>query len=83
MAVLGRRAAAAVESTDVLPSQLRHVELSKQTLESLERARSPGLPQELQAEHLRQAAVSLGRISGAVDVEDLLDLIFSRFCIGK
>jgi tRNA modification GTPase len=35
------------------------------------------------AEDLRQAAVALGRVSGRVDVEDLLDVIFSSFCIGK
>ena len=38
---------------------------------------------ELRAEHLRQAMRHLGRITGAVDVEDILDSIFSRFCIGK
>ncbi len=38
---------------------------------------------ELKAEELRLAADALGRITGRVDVEDLLDRIFSRFCIGK
>jgi len=38
---------------------------------------------ELQAEELRRAARALGRIVGAVDVEDVLDAVFSRFCIGK
>lgn len=38
---------------------------------------------DLQAEHLRQAAHAIGRITGKVDVEDLLDVIFSEFCIGK
>ena len=38
---------------------------------------------ELRADDLRLAADRLGRISGAVDVEDLLDVIFSQFCIGK
>ncbi len=38
---------------------------------------------ELRAEDLRQAANALGRITGRVDVEDLLDEIFGRFCIGK
>lgn len=37
----------------------------------------------LLAEHLRDASTALGRITGAVDVEDVLDHIFSRFCIGK
>jgi tRNA modification GTPase len=38
---------------------------------------------ELRAEDLRLAARALGRITGRVDVEDILDLIFRDFCIGK
>lgn len=39
--------------------------------------------EELLAEELRQAAVELGRLTGRVDVEDILDVIFRDFCIGK
>jgi tRNA modification GTPase len=38
---------------------------------------------ELVAEDVRLAARSLGRITGRVDVEDVLDVIFREFCIGK
>ncbi len=38
---------------------------------------------ELVAEDLRLAARALGRITGRVDVEDILDVIFEDFCIGK
>lgn len=38
---------------------------------------------ELAAEDLRLAMRALGRITGSVDVEDLLDVIFRDFCIGK
>ncbi len=38
---------------------------------------------DLICEDLRLAARSLGRITGRVDVEDLLDVIFGEFCIGK
>ena len=38
---------------------------------------------ELAAENLRSAAMSLGKITGRVGVEDLLDIIFKDFCIGK
>jgi tRNA modification GTPase len=39
--------------------------------------------EELLAEELRRAALSLGRLLGRVDVEDILDVIFREFCIGK
>ncbi len=38
---------------------------------------------ELRAEDLRQAATALGRVTGRVDIEDILDQVFGRFCIGK
>ena len=38
---------------------------------------------ELMAEDTRMAARTIGRITGRVDVEDLLDVIFRDFCIGK
>ena len=49
---------------------------------SLERCLMAELP-ELTAEDLRLAARSIGRITGKVDVEDLLDVVFQDFCIGK
>eukprot|EP00975_Prorocentrum_lima_P001989 433209-Prorocentrum_lima.AAC.1 len=44
---------------------------------------SKDLPLDLAAEELRAATLELGRVTGAVDVEDLLDVIFRDFCIGK
>jgi len=38
---------------------------------------------ELSAEELRLGARALGRITGRVDVDDLLDIVFADFCIGK
>jgi tRNA modification GTPase len=38
---------------------------------------------ELRAEDLRGAAQALGRLTGRVDAELVLDRIFGRFCIGK
>jgi tRNA modification GTPase len=38
---------------------------------------------ELRAEDLRRAAFAIGRMTGRVDVEDVLGVIFGRFCIGK
>lgn len=81
---IGRRAAEATgDSGDILPSRLRHVELLDAANRHLHRAADERMAQELRAEELRLAAERLGRIVGAVDVEDLLDVIFSQFCIGK
>ncbi len=35
------------------------------------------------AEALRQARVALDRVTGRAGVEDMLDALFTRFCIGK
>jgi tRNA modification GTPase len=85
LAEIGRRAAAAIgDAGDILPSRLRHVDLLNETKRFLISALSgQDRGQELRAEELRLAADRLGRIVGAVDVEDLLDVIFSQFCIGK
>jgi len=40
-------------------------------------------PAELVAEHVRSAAQALARLMGIVEVDDYLDVVFSRFCIGK
>ncbi len=37
----------------------------------------------LVAEHLRRARIAFDRITGAADVEDMLDALFGRFCVGK
>ena len=39
--------------------------------------------EDLLAEELRLAAQAMGRLTGRVDVEDILDVIFRDFCIGK
>ena len=80
---LSTLAAAGLESgADVVVTRARH----RQALESchlaLLRAAGAGQP-ELKAEDLRLAVRELGRITGRVDVEDVLDVIFKEFCIGK
>ena len=63
-------------------TRARHRQALDETQEALRRAQTAPLP-ELAAEDLRLASRSLGRITGSVDVEDLLDVIFADFCIGK
>lgn len=60
----------------------RHRDALEDCRDSLLRAiHAPML--ELMAEDVRLAARALGRITGRVEVDDLLDVIFSDFCIGK
>jgi len=69
------------------PTRPRHREALMRTADALERFlvrdNAQHLGAELEAEDLRLAARELGRITGRVDVEDLLDVIFRDFCIGK
>ena len=63
-------------------TRARHRAALSACVASLERAAAaPTL--DLIAEDVRLAARELGRITGRVDVEDLLDVIFREFCIGK
>ena len=63
-------------------TRARHREALQKTVEALDRAMV--VPEsELAAEDLRLAVRNLGSITGKVDVEDLLDMIFRDFCIGK
>ena len=62
----------------------RQRSLLMDTAASLDRSLAAvGRGEELVAEDLRSAAYSLGRLLGRVDVEDILDVIFREFCIGK
>jgi tRNA modification GTPase len=63
----------------------RHRHVLADTLAALRRALSEDVAarEDLLAEDLRVAAQALGRLTGRVDVEDVLDVIFRDFCIGK
>mgnify|MGYP001288005560 FL=1 len=63
-------------------TRLRHRQALEECREALLRAEGAPLP-ELVAEDVRLALRALGRITGKVDVEDLLDIVFRDFCIGK
>ena len=72
------------DAGQVLPSRRRHLDNLVEAVGWLERAvAGPRDLVELRAEELRLAGDALGRITGAVGVEDLLDVIFGEFCIGK
>jgi tRNA modification GTPase len=85
MQALQRRVAAALGAEEAAPiTRARHRALILEARDALGRA-GAALDQgaELAAEDVRLAARALGRLTGKVDVEDVLDEIFARFCIGK
>ena len=67
-----------------LIGRTRQRKLLQETATSLRRCvEVVGQGEELAAEELRMASHSLGRLLGRVDVEDILDVIFREFCVGK
>jgi tRNA modification GTPase len=82
LTLLGERVAQTYRIEAPVLTRARHRQALEEAVASLRRSFSAALP-ELRAEDLRLALRSIGRITGAVDVEDLLDVIFRDFCIGK
>lgn len=64
-------------------TRARHRQALEECAARLARAAREADAVELQAEDIRAAADALGRITGRVDVEQVLDVIFRDFCIGK
>lgn len=83
--LLASRAGAAAPVTAAAPlTRARHRAAVEDAVGALGRAlAAPAGAPELAAEDLRLAARAVGRIAGRVDVEDILDQVFSAFCIGK
>ena len=69
---------------DLVPARKRQFDLLEETISEIDSALMlKDLDLTLRAEHLRRASDMLGRITGDIDVEDILDVIFSQFCVGK
>jgi tRNA modification GTPase len=83
-AVLSQHVIAALGSAEP-PSatRLRHAALLAEAVQRLESALGLSAEPELAAEDVRLAARALDRITGKIGPEDVLDRIFSTFCIGK
>ncbi|WP_273717414.1 MULTISPECIES: tRNA uridine-5-carboxymethylaminomethyl(34) synthesis GTPase MnmE [Bartonella] len=74
----------ASEVGNLVPARKRQLQLLKEAVKEIENSLNyHSLDLSLRAEHLRRASDFLGRITGDIDVEDLLDIIFSEFCVGK
>lgn len=75
-----------INTDDVMVTNIRHVEALQHTHSSLERVLygiDNPVTSDFLAMDIRQALYHLGEITGAVTTDDLLDNIFSKFCIGK
>jgi len=82
---ISNQAAYRIKSSAPL-TRARHRHALEECVDALDRAfvsADAGADVEMMAEDVRVAAQALGRITGCVDVEELLDRIFSDFCIGK
>jgi len=75
-----------LNTDDVMVTNIRHVEALQKTSDSLERVLfgiDNPVTSDFLAMDIRQALYHLGEITGSVSTDDLLDNIFSKFCIGK
>lgn len=72
-----------VAESGVVPTRQRHVDLLGSAIGGLSDALDDEKQLELRAEGLRIASEDVGRVSGAIDTEEILGAIFSTFCIGK
>jgi tRNA modification GTPase len=64
-------------------TRARHRVELEAALTALDRYTDRALAPELKAEELRIASHHLGRLTGRIDVEEVLGAIFAEFCIGK
>ncbi|MFH6785334.1 MULTISPECIES: tRNA uridine-5-carboxymethylaminomethyl(34) synthesis GTPase MnmE [Methylobacterium] len=85
LAEIERHAAASLGAGDALITRERQRLALERCAGHLDRVVAQGsrLPAELVAEDLRLAVRALGEVAGRVGVEDMLDRLFSSFCIGK
>src|SRR6185437_8810473 len=82
--MIAARVAADLSGADFPPvTRVRHAKALADALAHLERADKALETPELAAEDIRLAARALERITGRIGAEDVLDVIFSSFCIGK
>jgi tRNA modification GTPase len=75
-----------INTDDVLVSNIRHLEALQKTEESLNRVLiniDNPITSDFLASDIKQALYYLGEITGQVTTDDLLETIFSKFCIGK
>ena len=63
--------------------QSRALEVAKVEVEAFRAGLAQGLPAEIAATHLRSAEAALEELLGTISADDVLDVVFREFCIGK
>jgi tRNA modification GTPase len=84
--ILARITKQNLKPESALAINTRHRDCLRRALESCDRstaAQAEGLSSEYAAIHLNEALCAIGEVIGVVDVERILDSVFSQFCIGK
>src|SRR5690606_8822620 len=84
--LLSKAHLANINNDDVMVTNIRHVEALEKTHESLDKVLmgiDSGMTSDFLAIDIRQGLHHLGEITGSVTTDDLLENIFSKFCIGK
>jgi len=84
--ILSRITKQNLKPESMLAINARHRDCLRRALESCDRAatvQAQGLSPEYAAIHLNEALRAVGEVIGVVDVEQILDSVFSQFCIGK
>lgn len=77
-----RRIASDYSGEGLIITRARHRSALEAALSDLTRLKLDA-PLELTCEELRRAAASVGKITGKIAVDDILDVVFKSFCIGK
>jgi tRNA modification GTPase len=84
--ILGQITNGNLRAESSLAINARHRDCLRRALEAIDRADSlqaEGLSSEYAAIHINEALAAVGEVIGVVDVERILDSVFSQFCIGK
>ena len=85
-AILDKVNARELNTDDTVVTNLRHHQeliLTKESLQAVIKAIDSGISNDFVAQDIRHALHHLGLITGQITTDDLLENIFSKFCIGK
>ncbi len=83
LALIGERIASSYSGGAPFITRNRHRALLEEAAQALQQALKKDVPLELACEELRQAARAVGRITGKIQVDEVLEIVFRQFCIGK